>query len=94
MPVGEEGIETKDFSTSLQRRDGESGRSLTTDCSSNKRTCVMSTDHIMRMSSETGVPILELAAMSPVTKKWCANLLRKASLLTRAPWLAIEHYLC
>ena len=28
----------------------------------------MSTDCIMRMSSETGVPILELDAMSPVTK--------------------------
>ena len=65
MPGGEEGI---DFSASLQRRDGESGKSLTTDCSSDKHTCVMSTDRIMRMSSETGVPILELDAMSPVTK--------------------------
>ena len=68
MPGGEEGIEMKDFSTSLQRRDGESGRSLTTDCSSDKHTCVMSTDRIMRINSETGVPILELDAMSPVTK--------------------------
>lgn len=65
MPGGEEGIEMKDFSTSLRRR--ESGRKITTDCSSNENES--STGNNLRMQgSETGVPILELDAKSPVTK--------------------------
>ena len=55
----------KDLSASLRRRDiEESGRNLTTDCSSN---ICMNTDHLGK-GSETGVPILELDALSPVTK--------------------------
>ena len=58
MPGGEEGIEMKDFSTSLRRR--ESDRKLTTGC--------FSDENYLRMVSETGVSILELDAQSSVTK--------------------------
>ena len=64
---GEEGIEMKDFSTSLRRREG-GGRELTTlDCSideNESRAC----NRLRTGSEKTGVPILELDAMSPVTK--------------------------
>ena len=68
---GEEGIEMKDFSTSLRRREESEGRDLTTRNCSNKEnesgTCMH--NHYSRMpNSETGLPILELDATSPVTK--------------------------
>ena len=71
MAGGEEGIEMKDFSTSLRRREESGGRDLTIrDCSNKENessTCMH--NHYSRVgSSETGLPILELDAMSPVTK--------------------------
>ena len=68
---GEEGIEMKDFSTSLRRREESEGRDLITCNCSNKEnesgTCTH--NHYSRMgNSETSLPILELDATSPVTK--------------------------
>ena len=71
MAGGEEGIEMKDFSTSLRRREENGGRDLITHNCSNKEnesgTCTH--NFYSRMGdSETGVPILALDATSPVTK--------------------------
>ena len=68
---GEEGIEMKDFSTSLRRREESGGRDLIIRNCSNKEnesgTCTH--NFYSRMGdSETGLPILELDATLPVTK--------------------------
>ena len=62
MPGGEKGIEMKDFSASLRRRESN-GKLTTTDCSTDENKI----SHLV-LDSETGIPSLELDCQLPVTK--------------------------
>ena len=62
MPGGEKGIEMKDFSASLRRRESN-GKLTTTDCSTDENKI----SHLV-LDYVTGIPSLELDCQSPVTK--------------------------